>query len=102
MQALLLKSVFQAAKNLHISMDDPTGKGNGKCKSPSMEEQLTLGVNLNIRIIFYAWAYRTMEKMWGNISSPQDSDSGKGKGKGNDNESEGGFGIFASESDPDL
>ena len=104
MQALLLKSVFQAAKNLHISMDDPTGKGNGKCKSPSMEEQLCLtfvNVKLNIRVIFYAWAYRTMEMMWGNISSQQDSDD-EGKGKGNDNESEGGFGIFASESDTDL
>ena len=87
-------------------MDDPTGKGNGKGKSPLMEEQLCLtfvNVKLNIRVIFYAWAYRTMEKMWGNISSPQDSDDeGKGKGKGNDNESEGGFGIFASESDSDL
>ena len=58
MQALLLKSVFQAAKNLHISMDEP----------------LTLGVRLNLRTIFYAWAYYMMEKMWGKISSPPDSD----------------------------
>ena len=39
-----------------------------------MDEQLTLGVRLNLRTIFYAWAYYMMDKMWGNISSPQDSD----------------------------
>ena len=78
MQAQLLKSVFPAAKTLNISMD----------------EQLTLGVRLNLRTIFYAWAYYMMEKMWGNISSPQDSDGsdieGKGKGKGKGKESKGG------------
>ena len=67
-----------------------------------MEEQLTLGVNLNLRTIFYAWAYYMMDKMWGNISSPQDSDDeGNGNGNGNDKESEGGFGIFLSGSDSD-
>jgi hypothetical protein len=87
-------------------MDDPTGKGKCKCKSPSMEEQLCLtfvNVKLNIRVIFNAWGYRAMEKKWGNIWSPQDpDDEGKGKGKGNDNERDGGFGIFARESDSDL
>ena len=39
-----------------------------------MDEQLTLGVRMNLRTIFYAWAYYMMDKMWGNISSPQDSD----------------------------
>ena len=81
MQALLLKSVFHAAKNLHISMDYPTSKGKGKCKSPSMEEQLCLtfvNVKLNIRVIFYAWGYRWMEKKWGNISSPPESEDDPG------------------------
>ena len=87
-------------------MDDPTGKGNGKGKGPLMEEQLCLtfvNVKHNIRVIFYAWGYLTMESQWNKASAPQDGDyvgEGKGKGKGNDNESEGGFGTFASASDP--
>jgi hypothetical protein len=84
-------------------MDDPTGKGNGKGKSPLMEEQLCLtfvNVKHNIRVIFYAWGYLMMETKWGKWAKAQAK--AKGKGKCNDDESEGGFGIFASESDPDL
>ena len=81
-------------------MYDPTGN----VRSPLMEEKLGLtfvNVKHNIRVIFYAWGYLTMETKWGKASAPQDGDD-VGEGNGNDNESEGGFGIFASESDPDL